>query len=644
MRAALIAATLLLLATAAPAAAQKLQPCKGQKRFVCGTLTTPLDHAHPDAAKVHLRYAVQRGTRPLLIALSGGPGQPSVAYAESFREVLAPTLDRYRLAVLDQRGTGKSGVLNCPTLQNLGSLDEISPAQVATCAERIGPRRAFYATADTVEDIEALRVALGAPSVALMGISYGTFVAQQYARTYPATTSALILDSVVPAEGVEPFLIDSYAATPRVLREQCANRRCRGITTDPVGDVAKIAAKLPAGTVRGRTYDTRGRARTTRYTRADELVNLIVSADLNPFMQAMLPGAFAAAVRGDLQPLLRLRAIGNGGPTKLGELSWGLNVATGCADTPLPYALTLPFDLRDAATTAALAAIPAESYAPFDAATVLATSYSQDCSRWPQDVVNVPSHDPLPDVPALILAGRLDMRTPMEGAVELAQELPQAALVRVPGTGHDLVDQDISGCVARALSRFARRRAVGTPCRGKSNAVTVLPRAPRTLASFRRAPGIAGTRGRVLFAVLDTMVDARVTMFANYFSGLPMRGGGLRGGSFSAGDNDLRLRRYAYAPGVRLTGRLRLSDSATPYGRVRVDGPRGASGALRLYADGSVSGRLGGRAVSYGRRGRAARAARAGAAPTLAAVARSLRLTRRARVAARVDHRDARHP
>jgi len=622
MRAAPILAALLLLATAAPAAAQKLEPCKDQTRFLCGVLFAPLDHANPEAAKVHLRYAVQRGKRPLLIALSGGPGQPSVAYAESFREVLAPTLDRYRLAVLDQRGTGKSGVLNCPGLQKLGALDQILPAHLASCAERIGPRRAFYATADTVEDIEALRVALGARSVALMGISYGTFVAQQYARTYPATTSALILDSVVQAEGVDPFLLDTYERTPRVLREQCARSRCRGITKDPVADVAAVAKQLPAGTVRGRTFDPRGRPRTTRYRTTDELANLIVAADLNPFMQAMVPGAFAAAARGDLGPLLRLRRIGDGGPTKLSELSWGLNVVTGCSDVALPYALTLPFAQRDAAIAAALEAIPAESYVPFDPAAVLATSYSEDCSRWPQDVVNVPSHDPLPDVPALLLAGRLDLRTPMETAAELAQELPQAQLVRVPGTGHDLVDSDITGCVARALSRFARRRSVGTPCRGQSNALAVLARPPRSLASVRGAPSVPGRRGRALFGVLDTTIDVRVAMFAHLYSGLPMRGGGLRGGSFSATDTGIRLRRYAYVPGLRLTGRLRLSNEATVSGRVQVDGPAGTDGALRLYDDGSVAGRLGGRAVSYGR---TARAARAGTAPALSAVARSLR-------------------
>jgi pimeloyl-ACP methyl ester carboxylesterase len=641
MRSIPIAAVLLVLAAAAPASALDLAPCKGQKGFSCGVLVQPLDHAHPEAAKVHLRFAVQRGKRPLLIALSGGPGQPSVAYASSFTYSLAPALRRYRLAVFDQRGTGKSGVLNCPKLQKSGSLADIRPEDLAACAERIGPRRAFYSTADTVEDIEALRVALGASKVALMGISYGTFVAEQYARVHPATTSSLILDSVVGADGPDPFYMDSYSATPRVLNEQCAARRCRGVTSDPVGDVAAVLGKLP---VRGRTFDPRGRARTTRYTRPDEIVNLLTSADLNPFLQAMLPGAVNAAVRGDPAELLRVRKAGDGGPTKLADLSFGLNVTTACEDTALPYALTTPFAQRDSATAAALAAIPAESYRPFTADAVLNTSPAQDCSRWPQDVVNTPSYDPLPDVPVLLLSGRLDLRTPMENAAQLAEELPQATRVRVAGTGHDVLDQDITGCAATVLSRFVRGRKVGTPCRGKSNAVAVLPRPPRSLAAFRAAPGVGGLRGRALFAALDSVADARTMMFINYYAGLSTRGGGLRGGSFAATDTSLRLRRYAYMPGLRLSGRLRLGDAGELSGRVRVDGPRGASGSLRLYADGGAAGRLGGRAVSYKRK--RASAARMRAAPPLtAALARvPFRLLLRARAADRRDYGGPRHP
>ena len=129
-----------------------------------------------------------------------------------------------------------------PNLQRLRSLDPYTPQAVANCANRIGPRRAFYTTADTVLDIDALRQALGADKIALMGISYGTHVALQYARAFPEHVDRLILDSIVGPDRPDGFLLDTYRNVPRVLTEQCAHSACRNATKDPVADVAALVA------------------------------------------------------------------------------------------------------------------------------------------------------------------------------------------------------------------------------------------------------------------------------------------------------------------------------------------------------------------------------------------------------------------
>ena len=97
-------AVALMLAPASQAA--KTKPCKRQPSFACATVTVPLDRAGRVPGTIAIRYAVQRRvpvTRPVLVALSGGPGQSSVSAAESFALSLEPALKRYRLAVLDQR-------------------------------------------------------------------------------------------------------------------------------------------------------------------------------------------------------------------------------------------------------------------------------------------------------------------------------------------------------------------------------------------------------------------------------------------------------------------------------------------------------------------------------------------------------------
>ena len=143
-----------------------------------GAQTAPRAHAVPRSGGLQLRDAERprsttrascRGrfrciSRPaasfprtgkILFALTGGPGQPGVDFCDLGRRAsLAPALRQYRLVTLDQRGTGKSGGLRCPQVQALRDLDAFLPATVAGCASQIGPRRAFYTTADTVLDLE----------------------------------------------------------------------------------------------------------------------------------------------------------------------------------------------------------------------------------------------------------------------------------------------------------------------------------------------------------------------------------------------------------------------------------------------------------------------------------------------------------
>jgi hypothetical protein len=63
---------------------------------------------------------------------------------------------------------------------------ETGKSIAARCAERLGARRGFHRTVDIVEDLEAVREALGVERISLIGVSYGTLVAQSYAARYPA--------------------------------------------------------------------------------------------------------------------------------------------------------------------------------------------------------------------------------------------------------------------------------------------------------------------------------------------------------------------------------------------------------------------------------------------------------------------------
>jgi pimeloyl-ACP methyl ester carboxylesterase len=595
----LLALAALMLAGSGPAVAQSCE-----SGFSCGVLDVPLDRTGGVPGVVPLHFATQNkfpAGAGVLIALAGGPGQSSLGLASSFAISLKPALSRYRLVVLDQRGTGESGAIVCPGVQALRTLDPIRPENVAQCAASLGATRTFYSTPDTVLDLDALRARLGVDKIALMGVSYGTQVALQYARAFPQHVDRLILDSIVGPDGPDGFLLDTYRAFPRVLREQCQNGRCANTTPDPVADVAAMDARLRTGPLRGTALDANGRPRPVVYSSPEELAFFLIAGDLNPLLQPFIPAALSSAVRGDPAMFFRLRKVVEGAATPVAALSSGLNVTTGCEDAQMPYSLQTPIPERPPLVAAALAAIPPSSYFPFDATTVQLSSYVDDCLGWPQDSPRPAFRGPLPDVPALLLGGRLDTRTPVENDVATLAELPHGKLVTVAGTGHDVLDSDFSGCSQTALRRFIAGQAVGSPCTGISNQIPPLPLPPQGLDDFRSAPGVGGRRGRAVFATLETVEESRLVAVQYLIGGIAPRGGGLRAGSFrltGSGGEKLRLRGYSFVRGVRISGTVRIT-TTSPKGTVTVRGPNGTSGTLVLDGRGGARGRLGGKRVRY---------------------------------------------
>ena len=208
-----------------------VRPCPGIPAFHCGMLSVRLDPSGLAPGRLSLKVAVSdvaAAPRGVLVLLAGGPGQPGVPFVSRLAGRLGPALRGYRLVMLDQRGTG-ARALNCPALQRQMGASDLTvptPAAVRSCAAAIGPHRRYFTTADTVADIEALRNALGVSRLTLDGVSYGSYVAEQFALTHPAQVSRLVLDSVVPSCNVDPFQLAGMRRTATVLRAVCAAQGC----------------------------------------------------------------------------------------------------------------------------------------------------------------------------------------------------------------------------------------------------------------------------------------------------------------------------------------------------------------------------------------------------------------------------------
>jgi len=173
-----------------------VRPCPGITGFSCAMLSVRLDPFGPAPGRLSLQVTVSDvadAPRGVLVFLTGGPGEPGVPFVPWLTGRLGPALRGYRMVMFDQRGTG-AGALNCPALQQQMGASDLTvptPAAVRSCAAAIGPSRRYYATADTVADIEALRATLGVSRITLDGVSYGSYVAEQFALAHPAQVAGL---------------------------------------------------------------------------------------------------------------------------------------------------------------------------------------------------------------------------------------------------------------------------------------------------------------------------------------------------------------------------------------------------------------------------------------------------------------------
>jgi proline iminopeptidase len=121
----------------------------------------PIKEGFVDVHGLFLYYA-ELGEGEPLIVLHGGPGGSH----NYFLPYLLPLARTNRIIFMDERGSGRSG-----------KLEDASG----------------YTIENMVEDVEALRQALGLRSINLLGHSFGGVIAQAYALKYQKYLSHLIL-------------------------------------------------------------------------------------------------------------------------------------------------------------------------------------------------------------------------------------------------------------------------------------------------------------------------------------------------------------------------------------------------------------------------------------------------------------------
>ncbi|MBQ1024011.1 alpha/beta hydrolase [Micromonospora sp. C95] len=200
--------------SASPTGDVQWTPCEQDAGALCGTLEVPVDWADPDGPTIELALAKRPATDPAvrrgsLLVNPGGPGGSGVdsalwaTYGDELRR-------HFDIVGFDPRGVARSSPIMC-TLDKINQLPvepiktssafarmvSASRALADDCRANSGPVFDHVDTLQVIQDIDAIRAAVGDAKLNFLGMSYGTLMAQQYADMYPSRVGAIVADSVM---------------------------------------------------------------------------------------------------------------------------------------------------------------------------------------------------------------------------------------------------------------------------------------------------------------------------------------------------------------------------------------------------------------------------------------------------------------
>lgn len=457
-----LVASLGLVAAASAAPIESGPDCP--EGMECGTVTVPLDWTGKRGGKLDLPVQVADREAPLLLFLAGGPGQGFVNYGAQIQGLFDQLGVDFRIATLDQRGTG-SVAIDCEPLQSLVLTDlTVRPrSSIRSCGRHLGARRAFYSTASTVRDLEKIRRTIGVARMSIMGTSYGTYVAMRYARAYPNRVNRLVLDSVVPQQNIDPFMRIHMKRAAWVMRNACGQDMC-GSKVDPARHLTRLISK-PARKLKvpGKRY----RLRVNGPALLDWITTIFSfdQVSIRPMARS-----FRKAANGNYDSLLGFGAYARklAGRASAGSLSWGLHAATLCSDTRLGIATSGNLStVRNTLSRIEVETTPGKAFWPFDRKTALGNGVAQACIDWPITKVAPPPKPGKIKAPTLLLSGQYDISTPVGYAWQELKRIPKGRLVVVPRAGHSVAFR--SQCVNVALASFLTGKLKGDPCRAQAN-------------------------------------------------------------------------------------------------------------------------------------------------------------------------------
>jgi pimeloyl-ACP methyl ester carboxylesterase len=413
----------------------------------CAKLTVPEDRSKPDGRKIDLAIAwiPARTMKPAadpVFLLAGGPGQSALDTFPGVEAAFGEILRRRHVVLVDQRGTGASHALKCKNEPpGLEEEDSAAAAQFAKeCIKTLDADPQFYSTAEAVDDLDAVRKAIGAPQINVVGVSYGTRVAQQYAKRFGPQTRAMVLDGIVPntlvlgtehASNLEAALDLQFA--------QCTQQPACSQRFSPRADLKYLMAAL--------------RKSPFAVSYRDPVTAEPKTSKLGPPHLALWVRMFAySSLTASLLPVM-LHEAANGRPEAL--VASAKSVMTNL-EASLNGMMELSVTCTEDADETRLD--------PADADTTLGSTWldmrKAMCTVWPHHARAADFRRPLSsDVAALLVSGEFDPVTPPRYGEEVVRTLPKGRHLVLKGQGHNVF---AVGCMPKLLGRFFETANAGS--------------------------------------------------------------------------------------------------------------------------------------------------------------------------------------
>ena len=573
----------------------EMRPCPVAPAY-CGSVDRPLDPtgAMPGRISIYFEFYPHSGPGKsigTLVATEGGPGYPATGSRDDYLALFKPLRRQRDIVLMDNRGTGQSGAIDCHELQ---TAEKWTVELMAACGESLGARAPLYSTAYAADDLAAILEALNIRRIDLYGDSYGTYFEQVFAVRHPNILRSIVLDGAYPLTGPDYAWYPSYAPAMRDKFNTACKRAepCARLAGNSIEHMLPVLASLRAHPFPARAADSDGKVR--EFTADASQLAIAMYGSAPAFSTAReLDAAARAFTDGDRAPLLRLMAetisgVDSRDPSAdAGKWSDGLAAAVMCQDAPQIFDMRLPPMLRTADRDRALAerrrTLP-DTYAPFTIdeyrGMPLDYSFIDQCVGWPVPPASHPASHVVaddvhyPDVPALIISGELDNITTMADGAAVAGAFKHGTQIGIANSFHvNALPRARSSCGAQIARRFIESLELGdTTCAAK---VPPLRLVPRFAAHASEAEPAVGAPGNHADEAQLRLINAAVMTAGDVLARLPGnssgQGVGLRGGRFTV-VNDATLIHVAMTD-IRWTEDLAVSGN--------IDKPMARIGTVR---------------------------------------------------------------